>query len=51
MRSASSSEAQRDRAHPSSENLPGPKAMKPGDILRAMNGKTIEVINTDAEDE
>ena len=34
---------------PSSENLPGPKAMKPGDILRAMNGKTIEVINTDAE--
>jgi len=34
---------------PSSENLPGHKAMKPGDILRAMNGKTIEVINTDAE--
>ena len=34
---------------PSSENLPGPTAMKPGDILRAMNGKTIEVINTDAE--
>jgi leucyl aminopeptidase len=34
---------------PSSENLPGPRAMKPGDILRAMNGKTIEVINTDAE--
>ncbi len=34
---------------PSSENLPGPHAMKPGDILRAMNGKTIEVINTDAE--
>jgi leucyl aminopeptidase len=34
---------------PSSENLLGPKAMKPGDILRAMNGKTIEVINTDAE--
>ncbi len=34
---------------PSSENLPGPKAMKPGDILTAMNGKTIEVINTDAE--
>lgn len=34
---------------PSSENLPGPKAMKPGDILRAMNGKTIEVLNTDAE--
>ena len=34
---------------PSSENLPGPRAMKPGDVLRAMNGKTIEVINTDAE--
>jgi leucyl aminopeptidase len=34
---------------PSSENLPGPDAMKPGDVLRAMNGKTIEVINTDAE--
>ncbi len=34
---------------PSSENLPGPRAVKPGDILRAMNGKTIEVINTDAE--
>jgi leucyl aminopeptidase len=34
---------------PSSENLPGPRAVKPGDILRAMNGTTIEVINTDAE--
>ena len=34
---------------PSSENLPGPRAMKPGDVLHAMNGKTIEVINTDAE--
>jgi leucyl aminopeptidase len=34
---------------PSSENLPGPRAMKPGDILKAMNGKTIEVLNTDAE--
>ncbi|HEV2590814.1 MAG TPA: leucyl aminopeptidase, partial [Gaiellaceae bacterium] len=34
---------------PSSENLPGHKAMKPGDVLKAMNGKTIEVINTDAE--
>ena len=34
---------------PSSENLLGPRAMKPGDVLRAMNGKTIEVINTDAE--
>jgi leucyl aminopeptidase len=34
---------------PASENLPGGRAMKPGDVLRAMNGKTIEVINTDAE--
>jgi leucyl aminopeptidase len=34
---------------PSSENLPGPRAMKPGDVLTAMNGKTIEVLNTDAE--
>ncbi len=34
---------------PASENLPGPRAVKPGDIVRAMNGKTIEVINTDAE--
>jgi leucyl aminopeptidase len=34
---------------PASENLPGHRAVKPGDILRAMNGKTIEVINTDAE--
>ena len=34
---------------PASENLPGPRAMKPGDILKSMTGKTIEVINTDAE--
>jgi leucyl aminopeptidase len=31
------------------ENMPGPAAMKPGDIIKAMNGKTIEVTNTDAE--
>ncbi|MGB9182057.1 MAG: leucyl aminopeptidase [Pyrinomonadaceae bacterium] len=31
------------------ENLPSGKATKPGDILTAMTGKTIEVINTDAE--
>ncbi len=31
------------------ENLPGGNALKPGDILRAVNGKTIEVVNTDAE--
>ena len=34
---------------PATENLPGGKALKPGDILKAMNGKTIEVVNTDAE--
>ena len=34
---------------PCSENLPSGKATKPGDVLRAMTGKTIEVINTDAE--
>ncbi len=31
------------------ENMPGPGALKPGDVLRARNGKTIEVLNTDAE--
>ena len=34
---------------PSTENLLGAKAYKPGDILKAYNGKTIEVLNTDAE--
>src|SRR3990170_4866170 len=34
---------------PTTENMPSGSATKPGDILRAMNGKTIEVINTDAE--
>ena len=34
---------------PSTENLLGGKAYKPGDILKAYNGKTIEVLNTDAE--
>jgi leucyl aminopeptidase len=34
---------------PATENMPGGKATKPGDIVKAMNGKTIEVINTDAE--
>ncbi|HET6896227.1 MAG TPA: leucyl aminopeptidase [Candidatus Baltobacteraceae bacterium] len=34
---------------PATENMPGGKATKPGDIFTAMNGKTIEVINTDAE--
>ena len=31
------------------ENMPGPKAIKPGDIITAYNGKTIEVMDTDAE--
>ncbi len=31
------------------ENMPSGKALKPGDILQALNGKTIEVLNTDAE--
>jgi leucyl aminopeptidase len=34
---------------PATENLPSGNAVKPGDILRAMSGKTVEVINTDAE--
>ena len=34
---------------PSSENLPSGKATKPGDVVTAMSGKTIEIINTDAE--
>ena len=34
---------------PAAENLPSENALKPGDILTAMNGKTIEIISTDAE--
>lgn len=34
---------------PATENLPSGKALKPGDVLKAMNGKTIEINNTDAE--
>ncbi len=34
---------------PSTENMSGDKAYRPGDILKAYNGKTIEVLNTDAE--
>ncbi|HEX4020950.1 MAG TPA: leucyl aminopeptidase [Acidobacteriaceae bacterium] len=33
----------------SAENMPGGKAYKPGDVSVAMSGKTIEIINTDAE--
>jgi leucyl aminopeptidase len=34
---------------PASENLPGPAALKPGDIITMYGGKTVEVVNTDAE--
>jgi len=31
------------------ENMPGGKAQKPGDVVRTCNGKTIEIVNTDCE--
>lgn len=34
---------------PSCENMPGPQAVKPGDVVTSMSGQTIEVLNTDAE--
>ncbi|HUO83490.1 MAG TPA: leucyl aminopeptidase [Thermoanaerobaculia bacterium] len=34
---------------PSTDNLPSGSAYKPGDIIRTMSGKTVEVVNTDAE--
>jgi len=34
---------------PATENLPGGSAYRPGDVLTSLNGKTIEVISTDAE--
>jgi leucyl aminopeptidase len=34
---------------PASENLPGGGAIKPGDVVRTVTGKTVEVVNTDAE--
>jgi leucyl aminopeptidase len=34
---------------PTTENMPGGRAMKPGDVLISASGKTVEVINTDAE--
>ncbi|MGA9883019.1 MAG: leucyl aminopeptidase [Candidatus Acidiferrales bacterium] len=34
---------------PATENMPGGRAQKPGDVQVAMSGKTIEIINTDAE--
>ncbi|CAG7847704.1 Probable cytosol aminopeptidase {ECO:0000255/HAMAP-Rule:MF_00181} {ECO:0000255/HAMAP-Rule:MF_00181}; AltName: Full=Leucine aminopeptidase {ECO:0000255/HAMAP-Rule:MF_00181}; Short=LAP {ECO:0000255/HAMAP-Rule:MF_00181}; {ECO:0000255/HAMAP-Rule:MF_00181}; AltName: Full=Leucyl aminopeptidase {ECO:0000255/HAMAP-Rule:MF_00181} [Serendipita indica DSM 11827] len=36
-------------ATPLTENMPGGRATKPGDVFTAMNGKTVEVDNTDAE--
>lgn len=34
---------------PSAENMPGGRAIRPGDVLRSASGKTVEVNNTDAE--
>ncbi|MCU1327349.1 MAG: Leucyl aminopeptidase [Bryobacterales bacterium] len=34
---------------PTVENMPGSKAQRPGDIVTSLSGKTIEVLNTDAE--
>ncbi|MEI9999899.1 MAG: leucyl aminopeptidase [Verrucomicrobiota bacterium] len=34
---------------PSAENMPGPDAYRPGDIITTRDGKTVEVLNTDAE--
>ena len=34
---------------PLTENMPGGGAMRPGDVIRPRNGKTVEVLNTDAE--
>jgi len=34
---------------PLTENMPSGSAQRPGDVVKAMNGKTIEIINTDAE--
>ena len=34
---------------PMTENMPGSRAVKPGDVLTSASGKTVEVLNTDAE--
>lgn len=34
---------------PATENMPGSRALKPGDVVRALDGTSIEVVNTDAE--
>lgn len=34
---------------PATENLPSGNALKPGDVVKSLSGKTIEIVNTDAE--
>jgi leucyl aminopeptidase len=34
---------------PAAENMPGGRAVKPGDVLKSAEGKTVEIMNTDAE--
>jgi leucyl aminopeptidase len=34
---------------PAVENMPGPHSARPGDVVKAMNGRTVDIINTDAE--
>ncbi|HEX7590578.1 MAG TPA: leucyl aminopeptidase [Candidatus Limnocylindrales bacterium] len=34
---------------PAVENMPGSHSARPGDIVKAMNGKTVDIVNTDAE--
>jgi leucyl aminopeptidase len=34
---------------PATENLPSGRATKPGDVVKSLSGKTIEILNTDAE--
>ena len=34
---------------PATENMPGGRATKPGDIVKSMSGQTVEILNTDAE--
>ncbi len=34
---------------PSAENMPSDRAVKPGDVITTMSGRTVEIINTDAE--
>ena len=34
---------------PSAENMPGPDSFRPGDVVKSLSGKTMEILNTDAE--